>query len=97
MRAFPQDATLDLEDAITAEQIDAIAERVAAFHHGIESAGADSHHGTPEQVQTPIRENFRQLRELGPPGDLLELVAKVEDWVAPCTALCRAQGTRLHT
>jgi aminoglycoside phosphotransferase family enzyme/predicted kinase len=99
MRAFPQDATLDLEDDIAPEQIDAIAERVAAFHQAISPAAADSHHGTPEQVQSPTRENFRQLRELQPPQEVLDLLAQVETWalaegsrLAPHFAARKAQG-----
>jgi aminoglycoside phosphotransferase family enzyme len=36
MRAFPADATLDREAQVSAEQIDAIADRVAAFHGAVD-------------------------------------------------------------
>jgi aminoglycoside phosphotransferase family enzyme/predicted kinase len=88
MRAFPPDATLDREAIITPGQIDAIADRIARFHRQIEAAPADSHHGTPEQVQAPVRQNFLQLRELRPPQALLAALAGQEDWA-------RAEGLRL--
>ncbi len=88
MRAFPKDATLDLEPRITAAQIDAIADRIAAFHRDIAQAPADSLHGSPEQVRAPIAQNFAQLRELQPPRDMLALLADLETWAT-------TEGTRL--
>ncbi len=68
MRAFPAEATLDREAELSAEQIDAIAERVAAFHAGAEPAPADSPHGLPDQVVAPVAANFAHLRAILP-GD----------------------------
>ncbi|TCJ19769.1 hypothetical protein EZJ19_01160 [Parasulfuritortus cantonensis] len=65
MRAFPADATLDRETAVLPAQIDAIADRVAAFHAGIAQAPAASPYGTAAAAMHPVRENFRQLREQG--------------------------------
>jgi len=65
MRAFPADATLDREVEVTPEQIDAIADRVAAFHAGIEHAPEDSDYGTPAAVMAPVRENFRHILAIG--------------------------------
>lgn len=90
MRAFPDHATLDLADRVTAQQVDAIAHRIAAFHREIAVAPEDSHHGTPEQVQAPVLTNFRQLRELEPPQAVLELLTRLEAWAL-------GEGARLAT
>jgi len=66
MQAFAADATLDREDRVSVVQIDAIADRIAAFHGQAEAATADSPYGTPEAVMYPVRENFRQIRALLP-------------------------------
>jgi aminoglycoside phosphotransferase family enzyme/predicted kinase len=78
MRAFPSDATLDREAAVTPEQIDAIAERVARFHGEVERTPEGSEYGTPEKVMYPVWENFRQIRELLPSPP--PLLAQLEDW-----------------
>jgi len=66
MRAFPADATLDREAEITAEQIDAISDRIAAFHESIDIAPAESAYGRPETIFAPVMANFTKLRELLP-------------------------------
>lgn len=78
MRAFPDDATLDLADEVTADQADAIADRMAAFHRDIAAAPEASSHGTPEQVQAPVWQNFLQLRALEPPREALDLLDVLE-------------------
>ncbi len=88
MRAFPADATLDREPEVTAEQIDAIADRVAAFHGAIETAPADSDYGAPDKAVAPVAANFAHLRALSPPADLLALVDRIEAWST-------AEGARL--
>lgn len=82
MRAFPADATLDREAQVTAEQIDAIADRVAGFHGAIEIAPANSAHGLPEMVRAPITANFEHLRALLPPpaGKGGTLLDRLEAW-----------------
>ncbi|MCP5276984.1 MAG: AAA family ATPase [Thiobacillus sp.] len=89
MRAFPQNATLDLEERVTPEQIDAIADRIAAFHQTIAQAPTNSHHGRPDQIREPIRQNFLQLRTLLPSEKLLDLLAPLEIWA-------RTEGNRLE-
>jgi len=86
MRAFPADATLDREADITAEQIDAIADRVARFHGEIAAAPADSGFGLPDAVRAPVAENFRQLRALLPSPDTL---------LDPLEAWTQFEGQRL--
>ena len=88
MHAFPQNSTLDLEIQVSAEQIDAIADRIAAFHQAIDAAPADSPHGSPEQVQSPIHQNFHQVRALQPPQAMLTPLAELENWAL-------AEGKRL--
>lgn len=88
MRAFPADATLDREAQVTVEQIDAIADRVAAFHDAVAVAPADSAHGLPDEVMAPIAANFTHLRALPTPADLLPVIDRVEAW-------SRAEGERL--
>jgi aminoglycoside phosphotransferase family enzyme len=65
MRAFPADATLDREAEVTPGQIDAIADRVAAFHAGVERAPEGSDYGTPAAVMAPVRENVRHILAIG--------------------------------
>ncbi len=67
MRAFPADATLDREAEVTAGQIDAIADAVAAFHAAVDIAPADSAFGLPDKVMAPIAANFEHLHALLPP------------------------------
>ena len=88
MRAFPADATLDREAALSTEQIDAIADRVAAFHQAIDIAPANSTFGRPEAVRAPVAANFAHLRSLDPPADLLPRIDRLEAW-------SRAEGQRL--
>lgn len=88
MRAFPHEATLDREACITPAQIDAIAERIAAFHQEIAQAPSGSHHGNPGQVQMPAQQNFQQIRALQPPQALLEMLTSQETWT-------QAEGLRL--
>lgn len=89
MRAFPADATLDREPTLGAEQIDAIADRVAGFHGAVEATPADSHFGTPNAVRAPVAANFAHLRSLAPPPDLLARIEPIEAW-------SRAEGERLE-
>lgn len=89
MRAFPQDATLDRAPRLLPEQIDAIAERVARFHAGIEPAPESAEFGQPDQVRQPVMQNFLQIRALDPPRAVLALLEKLEDWAI-------AEGKRLE-
>ena len=93
MRAFPADATLDREAVITPAQIDAIAERIAAFHGEIAVAPEDADYGQPAQVMAPVEANFTQLREFLPAfADAAPTVAKQLDALRAWT---RAEETRL--
>ncbi len=89
MRAFPADATLDRETDINTVQIDAIADRVAAFHQTVSPASPESNYGTPDAVRQPIEANFTHLRSLRPPREILDHLAPTENW-------SRNEGARLE-
>jgi aminoglycoside phosphotransferase family enzyme/predicted kinase len=108
MRAFPADATLDREPEITAEQIDAIAERIAAFHGQVAIAATDSAYGKPETLTEPVETNFVQLRKLlsttgsvraelveAHPFDKLRASGKTEPLLDTLYAWSQAEGARL--
>ncbi len=80
MRAFPPEATLDRDEAVSATQIDAIADAVARFHATIEIAPADSPYGSPQAILHPVRENFRQIRALKPDPQAGALLDRLESW-----------------
>jgi len=64
MRQFPQEALLDrmLErGALGAATLEALAERVAAFHEEVQRAPPDSPLGAPEAVHRPVDDNFELL------------------------------------
>ncbi|MBI5331878.1 MAG: AAA family ATPase [Betaproteobacteria bacterium] len=86
MRAFPADATLDREAQITPQQIDALADRIAAFHL---SLGPASGYGAPAQIQAPALENLAQLAALPLPDDLCARLTRIEAWT-------RNTGARLE-
>ncbi len=88
MRAFPQDATLDRAERLMPEQIDAIAERVAAFHAEIAAAPEESEFGRPDPVRRPVMQNFVQIRALDPPPEVLAPLQQLEGWAS-------AEGERL--
>jgi aminoglycoside phosphotransferase family enzyme/predicted kinase len=92
MRAFPADATLDREAEVTPEQIDAIADRVAAFHGEGAVAPSDSPFGAPDGVMAPIAANFSHLRSLLPAEvepAIPALLDRLEAW-------SQAEGVRLR-
>ncbi|MCC6869712.1 MAG: AAA family ATPase [Burkholderiales bacterium] len=67
MREFPQEALLTHEVAagtLTAQDIDALAAIVAAFHGRIAVARPTDGYGTPADVLAYARENFEQLERL---------------------------------
>lgn len=91
MQAFPEASTLDRATTVTPDQIDAIADRIAAFHRNIDTAPASGPLGTPEAVMHPVRENFNQVRELlaHPLPEALPELEQVAHW-------SELEGTRLQ-
>jgi len=80
MRAFPAEATLDREAAITPEQIDAIADRIAAFHAEAQPTPAGSPFGTPDTVLEPLRSTLTMLSRLGLDDDAQASVQALSAW-----------------
>lgn len=80
MRAFPPDATLDRAGCLTGTHIDAIADTLARFHASIDPAPPDSPYGSLDAVMYPVRENFRQIRDLKPDPVALNLLNQIETW-----------------
>lgn len=91
MRAFPADATLDREAEVSVEQIDAIAECIAAFHAGIAGAPANSGYGTADKVIAPVTANFELLRKLLP----FDRDARLAPLLDRLAAWSRHEGERL--
>jgi len=83
MAEFPQQARLDhvlAQGELTTEQIDALAEQIAAFHSSIVVAGTDSVFGTPARVLQPALENFEQIHPLlKDPADL-DALEVLREW-----------------
>jgi aminoglycoside phosphotransferase family enzyme/predicted kinase len=64
MRQFDPDKQLDKllqRNALTTEQIDQLADTIAAFHQRVERASDNSPFGTVDVVWQPIQENFDQV------------------------------------
>ena len=99
MHRFPQDALLD-RCRLTPEVIDRLAERVAAFHHEIPPALADSPYGTPEAVLAPMQENLRQVRAQVRDPDQSERLEHIAAWTlerwSALTPLIQARRARGH-
>ena len=65
MRQFDPQQQLDRllqRGELETRHIDQLADLIAEFHDHIETAGPDSHHGTPEAVWGPMQENFDLIR-----------------------------------
>ncbi len=83
MRQFPQQDLYDqmLENGqLGAFQVDEMAREVALFHTRIAASPAPAGFGTPEAVQYPVLENFRQIAELAAGRPELEMLAALENW-----------------
>ena len=82
MRRFEQDGLCDRmlsENRLQVEHIDHIVETVAGFHQRIRVAPAQTDFGNPPQVHAPVEENFAQIRQMRPAGELHALDA-IEHW-----------------
>ncbi|MEN8131550.1 MAG: AAA family ATPase [Pseudomonadota bacterium] len=83
MHQFPQPCLLNrrIENKqLTPVLADRIAHRVARFHTGIEVAGRDSPHGTPEAVLAPMQQNFATIRDHLSTKALLKPLEPLEHW-----------------
>ena len=83
MREFPQDALLDRVAAcggLAPELMDDLAAEVAAFHANVARAGPGSEFGSPEEVIGQARQNFEQLRALGPDRESAAALERLGAW-----------------
>ena len=83
MRRFAQDALLDAmarRGALAPEHIDALAQRLAAFHAGAERAGPEQAYGTAAHILAPTLQNFAQMRPLARTPAESALLARLRDW-----------------
>ena len=85
MHRFEQDDLLDRmarRGALVPAHIDALARGLAAFHAGIERAGAGQEFGSPQRILAPALQNFEQMLPLvSVKADIAQL-ARLRDWTA---------------
>ena len=85
MHRFGQDQLLDRvarRGALLPQHIDALARGLAAFHAGIERAGAGQAFGSPQRILAPALQNFEQMLPLlSVKADIAQL-ARLHDWTA---------------
>ncbi|MDJ0739741.1 MAG: AAA family ATPase [Gammaproteobacteria bacterium] len=89
MRRFDPDAVLS-NPAIALDRalIAGLAHSVGYFHIAAEAAGPASSFGSPDAVAGPMRDNFRQIRELR--GDDDSRLGTVQAWTDTALAACDA-------
>lgn len=83
MRQFPQSALLDrllARRKLSPEQIDALADQVAAFHGGADTIRPGDHYGSPETVWSFMAQNFTQLRNSLPADSCGPRLDSLEAW-----------------
>ncbi|WP_147073819.1 bifunctional aminoglycoside phosphotransferase/ATP-binding protein [Sulfuriferula plumbiphila] len=67
MRRFGQEGLFDgmlARGELTAAHMDGLAALIADFHTRLPAASQGSQYGSPENIMTPVRQNFDQLRPL---------------------------------
>ncbi len=85
MRRFGQDDLLDRmarRGALAPQHIDALARGLAAFHAGIERAGAAQAFGSAARILAPALQNFEQMLPLASAKADIALLARLRDWTA---------------
>jgi aminoglycoside phosphotransferase family enzyme/predicted kinase len=83
MREFPQDALLDRVAArgeLRLELMDELAAEVAAFHAHVARAEPGSEFGSPADAIGQARQNFDQLRSLGPGRESTAALQRLAEW-----------------
>jgi aminoglycoside phosphotransferase family enzyme/predicted kinase len=83
MREFPQEALADrmlARGQLTSHNIDALAERVAEFHHRARRCPDSDDYGTPQANLAGVAQNFAQIRAAGIQTVLLPLLGDIEKW-----------------
>jgi uncharacterized protein len=83
MHEFPQECLLERVAArgeLSLERMDDLAAEVAAFHAAVARAAAGSGFGSPEDVIAQARQNFDQLRALGPDAESAAALRRLAEW-----------------
>ncbi|MGZ8229123.1 MAG: bifunctional aminoglycoside phosphotransferase/ATP-binding protein [Burkholderiales bacterium] len=83
MRRFAQEALakhLLAAGKLTAEQIAALAQRIARFHHNLPPADPDRDYGAPERALAAAFQNFEQIEPLLPNSDAEFALHLLCDW-----------------
>jgi len=98
MRRFPQEALLNRR-ALTADMVDRLAARIAAFHEEIPRAPADSAFGAPSAVLAPMLENLSHVRQRAERTDEIHAIERLDAWtrhrwaeLTPILAARREEG-----
>lgn len=83
MRQFPQRALLDrmlTSSELTRQQVDELAQIVAAFHAKVARAAGGDRYGTPASVAAPMRQNFVQMRAFLKVQGESQALDELEQW-----------------
>ena len=83
MRQFPQQAQLDrvlMRHELQPQQIDQLADTIAAFHQQIEVAPQSSSYGTPAAILDPVIENFNQIHPFLIADEEKRRLQQLEQW-----------------
>ncbi len=83
MRRFDTQDSFDrllARGALEPPLVDALADRVAAFHAAIEVAPPHSPFGSPQIVLGDARDNFAHIERLRAPGSSQAALARLRDW-----------------
>ncbi len=82
MRQFTADATLDrLLPSIRPDQIDRLAQDMAAFHHGVARADQDASFGTSALIARVISESFERIPSHGPFAEHQRALQELRHWL----------------
>jgi aminoglycoside phosphotransferase family enzyme/predicted kinase len=101
MRRFDTEDSFDrllARGALDPAMVDALADRVAAFHAAVAVAPADSRYGTPQAVLGDALDNFAHIERLDAPGASREALRRLRAWTdsegeaLQATLLARRQG-----
>ncbi len=82
MRQFEQHAIFEqmlTDGRLTIELVKKSAEKIAHFHNTLICSPADTPYGNPDEVITPVRENFDQLEHLDNIGKS-DVLRQLADW-----------------
>lgn len=83
MREFPQEALLDgvlARGELRARHVDALAQKIAAFHDAVGRARPDEGYGSVASIEAPMRQNFAQLGALALDAEERRQLAALAHW-----------------